>query len=1443
MNKVTITNQRSVEPLNIPSNWDEINIKSISKFASTGKSFEERVSGMDLGGFDILQAVKDNPDHLFVKVFAIKKDEVNDNGDYFSEDELKKAAKTFIGVPVFVNHQNDDIEKARGKVVHAWWDSDRGGIYTINMVDKVAYPRLARGIEAGYVTGSSMGCSVKFSCCSICHNRAANAKEYCSHIKERKKKNYNGEQECQYHKSSGSGKEPCPVCGCEKGDKKMHKHAGTMVFEHNFGVKFIEDSFVVNPACHDCLVSDVINPSGLLKKVANLRETINKISANVENEQAFGFECSTGSCSLHKAAGKQEIGELNYAMNQLERVARSMMAQKNKVSLEYVSDIIKVTADIQKISDELVEMGYAGLPSPTESQIAFGTNVAASPTSPATPATQVPVTAMPQPSYAPQASTQPSFSRNVSPMLKNIPSGNINPVISDLGDDIGRVTKPSFVPVSANSIKDFVKISNSIQNRLSSLMSAMYLNGESMKEKSAYKYSEGDDSIVIQSDSDGEIHVAYLVGDRLLKWASADTFSEEINTLIHNDPESAASMILSSFKNVNNSDHINIEESKLAMENNKINKVAQARANAETDVVTEAQLNSVKGIHSRKGDSYSATTESSEQLGAKKSYSDVGGTSATPRQDSPYETIIEETLNSKKGGYMARWGSFPEVVTEAQWTDASREVFANIPGDWTSVSQGAQLDMLRKTFSWNEPNVTTEAQLGGVKSKTASAQELIKQAQSALADAMAFYGIGVDDIKNSIKFINSDFSRQNKAKCLAAINAAPWAVSARQVNNNRLASFSKVASEVYGIEPIDALLAAIGDNMGKSSAGDLIDAVSFVANNKVAMQQVEEIAVEKVENASFEDSSNEEIFRKAFSEMSLPEDGMIKVCMSAEDDLGMEVSSDKSFVDAVHKYAQSVVNDNFGKEVDIVPVAVDVDEENGLVEATCKLASHLTKEEKSAFEKWASSEELNIEEDSYEIADYNGAENNASEKRASLLRELDSLEKKAQLAGGQMPAGLNPAGMGMGAQLPGGAPPAGAPGVEALTTGGAADPAMAGMDPAAAGADPLAGGDVGMEEETKAKPPAAVCVVCGNNDVDVQGGKSKCNGPGCGLGYTIKIVPDATLLDKISDGDIDQEDATEEPGAESPEKGLGGMSSAPAEGAVPGAMPGGMAVAASTRITPDIMRKFASNGSLGSISPITGTRNTIQIDNENWQCLDSGQVYKVRLAASTKSPKEVWAQWEWEPVMKSANCSPCRRRKNAIIRALSSIGVSEDQFDGMSMLDKAAALSKINASGLLRNIKEASSQNVSVRDSIKQAFSVRGEFPMNTCLEKLARRYGENALALSGPCEGQNLANCVCGSLAEEGVYTTNLATKVASAWASRDPMMECVEDYIREGLSLSKSAQACEDLKSKYITSEEVFADEITESYVKSAQEEEVFEGEENPFDSEDSELSLIHI
>lgn len=111
----------------------------------------------------------------------------NDNGDFFSEEELlamledsdKRSFETFIGCPVFVNHENNNVEKARGKIVNAFYDKENHCVWTDGMIDAKAYPELARAVKEGYVTDVSMGCSVKYSHCSYCGHKASTEDEYC----------------------------------------------------------------------------------------------------------------------------------------------------------------------------------------------------------------------------------------------------------------------------------------------------------------------------------------------------------------------------------------------------------------------------------------------------------------------------------------------------------------------------------------------------------------------------------------------------------------------------------------------------------------------------------------------------------------------------------------------------------------------------------------------------------------------------------------------------------------------------------------------------------------------------------------------------------------------------------------------------------------------------------------------------------------------------------------------------------------------------------------------------------------------------------------------------------------------------------------------------------------------------------------------------------------
>lgn len=1370
------TSDRELSALNIPANWQEMNLSSLTKHASVGKDGMLQSNGgkeIDLGGFNIHEAIGNNPECLFVKVFAIKKDEVNDNGDYFNEDELKKATSTFIGVPVFVNHQNDDIEKARGKVVHAWYDDNRGGIYTINMVDKVAFPRLARGLEAGYVTGSSMGCSVKHSCCSVCHTRAATAKEFCSHIKERKKRMFNGEHECKYHDRPNAGDEPCPLCGKKKGEKKINKFKDQQIFEHNYGVKFIEDSFVVNPACHDCLVSDILNPSELQKKVAHVTDVIKKYALSVENQEP-NDGCNDGSCSLRKVAGVKEIGDLNEAMNKMERVVRSMMAQKSKVSLEYVSDIIKVCADVQKIADELVEMGYARLPSPNEDQVAFGVAEHASPINPQGAPGQTSTPAMAAPS-APAAAQ---------PMQKPVQSalsqpGSFSAQTTEYGDDIGRVTKPSFMPRKSEIVEDFVKISHMIRDRIANLEEKL-AEGMELGLSSDYRATDGDISVVITSDDDGDMFVSAFNGTRMTKWASVDTLSSELRQLVINDPtEAARRLLISGYGGINRS-----EDTMNSNDNNDNLKIAK-RKDA-PDVTTQAQLeNSGLLYGARKGDAPDKTTQSQLDGHIKKDETSV---SPVERHASP--TDISESQLGGKSGFMVRWSNTPDVITEGQWTAANREVYANLPSDWTEGAKESQLEALRKTYKWTEPSETTEGQLA--KKASSSAVDLIKAASDGISTAIGFYGLTAEQVKKAFAVAGKNME---KTAFSVLFNAAPWLVEQRVKNVSLKRFLSKEASASdLGIEPMDALVAGIADHVGSLPADQVIKAASWISKEQVAFQTAIDNA-EKFASVEEDSSVNEDdIFRKAFRESNFPEDGLFKICATIEDDINVDPAAGDAFVRAVHKFASNQVSEAFGVS-ELAPMSIDIDDSTGIVEATLKVASMLDQDERKYYNEWLESSSNPVNADSSSLDERRS-------KRASVLNKIDDLEKKAQMMGGQMPANLNPAGMGAGMNLPGGSVPPGVPGVEALTTG----PGIPGPGGApAAAADPLAGlGGDGMdaagddEAPESANPPMAVCVVCGNNDVDVSGGKSKCKGPGCGSGFSLKVVP-ASLLDGAADAGSASEES--EPAVE---KGLGGSGAALPPG---GGMP---PVAASAKLDVDALKKVASTVEFGSVSPITGNRNTVKLADGTWACLDSGQKYIVRVAASAKDPKSIWAQWEWVPQVKKASCSSCSRKKQAFVNALSSMGISEAQFDAMPVNKKAEAIIAVHQSGNYSEIKQASVDG-DARSAIKQAFTVHGEFPMNDCMEKLARRYGENALALSGPCEGKNLADCVCNGLAKEKVYTTGLASKIASVWSDKDAMDNCLEDLIRSGMTLGKAAYACDGMKTKYASVEELFAEAMS--------------------------------
>src|SRR5690606_7186809 len=128
------------------------------------------------------------PGYLYVRSRAISS-RTNDNYDHFPAEEIKKAYKTFIGKPVFVNHNNENHRRARGVIVDAALHEDTNPdgspdtwVEVLMEVDAVRFPRLAQAILAGEIDRTSMGTDVAFSVCSVCENRAETPLDYCKHI-------------------------------------------------------------------------------------------------------------------------------------------------------------------------------------------------------------------------------------------------------------------------------------------------------------------------------------------------------------------------------------------------------------------------------------------------------------------------------------------------------------------------------------------------------------------------------------------------------------------------------------------------------------------------------------------------------------------------------------------------------------------------------------------------------------------------------------------------------------------------------------------------------------------------------------------------------------------------------------------------------------------------------------------------------------------------------------------------------------------------------------------------------------------------------------------------------------------------------------------------------------------------------------------------------------
>lgn len=185
-----------VNRIKTASEWDDISKKSMADGITIHKRLEPNseqraVCEIDLSNYIYIHTtimasvdLESNSDHYITR--ATEK-YINTNGDSWIRDVLLNDYKTFIDSgTVYVEH-NQNPEHAKGKVLDAI-PRDMGDTILIDLlfcVDR-RHEDLVHNIETGLANAVSMGCTTKYTICSICGNVAHDEKEYCRHIKSQK---------------------------------------------------------------------------------------------------------------------------------------------------------------------------------------------------------------------------------------------------------------------------------------------------------------------------------------------------------------------------------------------------------------------------------------------------------------------------------------------------------------------------------------------------------------------------------------------------------------------------------------------------------------------------------------------------------------------------------------------------------------------------------------------------------------------------------------------------------------------------------------------------------------------------------------------------------------------------------------------------------------------------------------------------------------------------------------------------------------------------------------------------------------------------------------------------------------------------------------------------------------------------------------------------------
>lgn len=255
---------------------------------------------------------------------------VNNNFDAWEKKLLLACFRTFVGGENYVEHIQIP-ELSKGKIIDAAARDVGDSIYVdILVATNRKHAPLISAITGGQLQTLSMGCQVEFTQCTKCGNVAYDETQLCTHIRFFKGNEY----------IDGVGKK-----------RKIAELCGNITDEPG-SVKFIEASWVANPAFAGAVMRNILNPSD----VAAVGTRMQVAFAEAPRVAEAGIRQMTA------RAKSAEFGEQEFPNSQGGgQAAPATPPDPLSKAVDSMADLIRERA-LEKVRGEIGKQDVKGLP-------------------------------------------------------------------------------------------------------------------------------------------------------------------------------------------------------------------------------------------------------------------------------------------------------------------------------------------------------------------------------------------------------------------------------------------------------------------------------------------------------------------------------------------------------------------------------------------------------------------------------------------------------------------------------------------------------------------------------------------------------------------------------------------------------------------------------------------------------------------------------------------------------------------------------------------------------------------------------------------------------------------------------------------------------------------------------------------------------------------------